>query len=128
MLLRDLKEFFKVTFGKYEVTFEKKKGVAFGKQGVAFAKIRARTTIQSQIFGCDSTKRNCNPVECFINQVLQLNELSGLGYDDDPGSYNGHKKDFWAQDGQIRTYTRYKTAFMDIAPVMKAILNLIVDI
>ena len=64
--------------------------------------------------------------------MLLLNELSGLGYDDDPGSYNGHKKDswvlFWVQDGQIRTYTRYKTAFMDLSPVMTAILKLIVDV
>ena len=63
--------------------------------------------------------------------MLQLNELSGLGYDDDPGSYNGHKDSgalFWAQDGQIRTYTRYKTAFMDLSPVMTAILKLIVDV
>ena len=60
--------------------------------------------------------------------MLQLNELSRLGYYDNPGSYNGHKKDFWAQDGQIRTYTRYKTAFMDLSPVMTAILKLIVDV
>ena len=59
--------------------------------------------------------------------MLQLNELSGLGYDDDPGSYNGHKKDSGPYFGHRTVKLGLIPDTRQPSPVITAILNLIVD-